>query len=421
MKVKNYFENMPLSSSVYIKSLKNKKSSSIYSPFEILVALIWIKDIILSYVKGAMLKIPIINNIAEFLIPVLISLFVILSIPEFLKKIKLSDFIFYLTVILICIVNFFIFPENQNVLLKIVPGFLLFIVPMYFIGTTIDLNKIYKLLYWLSVFTIFARLLYSVTLEKSMSEVESLYTGDMMASYQLLPHVCAVILSLFNKPNFINIISSAIGVIFIFSLGSRGPLVCFAVFVIFYLLFFKKYKKPMLVYTSIITAGGVLFLFFDRLLILLYNISLKLGLSIRIFAKFFEGDFFVSSSRNRIIEVLFEKISEKPVLGYGIAGDRTLVGGYSHNLAVELWVSFGIIIGTILLGVLFFICIKALIKSRKNNVDNMAILLLICCGLINLFLSGSYLSAPYLFLLIGLCISVIRKSKNKTDAFLKGD
>lgn len=177
----------------------------------------------------------------------------------------------------------------------------------------------------------------------------------------------------------------------------------------------------MLVYTSIITAGGVLFLFFDRLLILLYNISLKLGLSIRIFAKFFEGDFFVSSSRNRIIEVLFEKISEKPVLGYGIAGDRTLVGGYSHNLAVELWVSFGIIIGTILLGVLFFICIKALIKSRKNNVDNMAILLLICCGLINLFLSGSYLSAPYLFLLIGLCISVIRKSKNKTDAFLKGD
>ena len=94
MKVKNYFENMPLSSSVYIKSLKNKKSSSIYSPFEILVALIWIKDIILSYVKGAMLKIPIINNIAEFLIPVLISLFVILSIPEFLKKIKL----FYFTI-----------------------------------------------------------------------------------------------------------------------------------------------------------------------------------------------------------------------------------------------------------------------------------------------------------------------------------
>ncbi len=416
MKIKNYFDNVPLNSSVYIKSLKNKKNL-IYSPLEILFSLIWIKDIILSYVKGVILKLPVVNNIAEFFIPVLISFFVILSVPEFLKKIKLSDFMFYITIVLICILNFFIFPDNQNVLLKIIPTFLLFVVPMYFIGTSIDFKRVYKLLYWLSVFTIFTRFLYSLTFEKAMSEVESLYVGNMMASYQLLPHVCVVVLAFFNKPNVINIISSVIGIIFIFSFGSRGPLVCLAVLVILYLLFFKKYKRPLLVYTSIITAGGLLFVFFDRLLMWFYNISLKLGLSVRIFAKFFEGDFFVSSSRNRIIELLFEKISQKPVLGYGIAGDRTIIGGYSHNLAVELWVSFGIIIGTILIGALFFICIRALMKSKRNSIDNMAILLLICCGLINLFISGSYLSAPYLFLLIGLCIAVFRKNKNSGSSF----
>jgi hypothetical protein len=98
--------------------------------------------------------------------------------------------------------------------------------------------------------------------------------------------------------------------------------------------------------------------------------------------------------------------------GYGIAGDRAIVGAYAHNILIELWVSFGVIVGTALFIVPVFFTVLLLIKkSRYNTAEDSFILVLISSCYVKLFLSGTYLTESFLFLLIGVLISEYRISK----------
>jgi hypothetical protein len=151
--------------------------------------------------------------------------------------------------------------------------------------------------------------------------------------------------------------------------------------------------------------------FYDEIIRLFLMLIQKMGMSTRIIDMLISGDILESSGRNILQEQLMQAVSNN-WFGYGIAGDRAIVGAYAHNILIELWVSFGVIVGTALFIVPVFFTVLLLIKkSRYNTAEDSFILVLISSCYVKLFLSGTYLTESFLFLLIGVLISEYRISK----------
>ena len=111
-------------------------------------------------------------------------------------------------------------------------------------------------------------------------------------------------------------------------------------------------------------------------------------------------------------ETLIASVKEHSFWGTGLCSDRMMVGVYAHNIALELWVEFGVIIGTIVLVTLIVAFLRGYLCS-SSSAEKGLIIALICSSFLKLFLSGSFMDDRWFFALIGLCVGAIRKSKYK--------
>jgi len=105
-------------------------------------------------------------------------------------------------------------------------------------------------------------------------------------------------------------------------------------------------------------------------------------------------------------------------LGYGIAGDRALVSSYSHNLLLELLVSFGIPAGSVV-----FVCIVVIIlngykKAADRQIKDL-VLMLFCSSFVKLLVSSSYLLEPLFFLLMGVCVKQMRNAGRRINSVVE--
>ena len=376
-----------------------------------LTLLIWIDRILLEYVRAVIMRLPLIGSMADFIITGIYIVLVILALPRIFKSMRTVDFLGGLIVLVICLLNLILFPDNAENLEEYLPVFLLYTLPLYYIGLSLDFQKIYPWLYRLSLITIIAFTIYKLFINEPMDETQSLYEGDMWGSYNLLPHVGLVVMRMLKKPNVLNISLSAIGILMIASLGSRGPLFCILLMIALYLFMFKKYKHPVLVKFSFLALAVIVLIGLDAIMMFLYDLSDNLGLSIRIFDKYFDGALTDSSGRDRIREALFEAIRENPIIGLGLYADITSTGSYAHNIIIELWVEFGIIFGTGLFIWLTYIIARTIVKLRQLNDWVLLVLPLFVSGFVKLFLSGSCLNELYFFLLLGICVNCNRWKK----------
>ena len=127
---------------------------------------------------------------------------------------------------------------------------------MYFIGRVIDIEKYYNVFFVISavciVFTLFYYLHYVQT-AKNMAEVAG--DDNMYTAYRVLPHILNL------PPNscsdILAILLTFMGVLFLFSCGTRGPILCLVFFGVFYFLFFMNFKHAFIV-KGIMTVKGAL-------------------------------------------------------------------------------------------------------------------------------------------------------------------
>ena len=117
------------------------------------------------------------------------------------------------------------------------------------------------------------------------------------------------------------------------------------------------------------------------------------------------------SGRENIYQLIIKAITDNPVLGIGIAGDRLLIGGYAHNLLLEVLVDFGLIIGSILIVTLLLLIAKNLLTKDSERYN--MIIIWISLGLVPLIVSGSYLTNTNFWILLGLMASNVLSRNNK--------
>lgn len=238
---------------------------------------------------------------------------------------------------------------------------------------------------------------------------KSVANYSMHFSYLLLIPLCIHLISFFQKDKWWPVILCIAFIEFLIILlfGSRGPLLCLFVFGILYFIFVEKKVVRKIIIISVLLF---LLLTFNYCVSFIINVLKNMNLTSRTLY-LLENDFFYNSGRDSIIDLVLIKISEKPLLGWGLAGEFSFQNQYVHNFILEFFIDYGIIMGGILILLVIFMICKALLKTK--DYDKFLLLVFLVYGFVILFVSESYITHDGFYILIAF---VLKKCLyNKTE------
>lgn len=385
--------------------------------FYCLFILFWCEHTVFNYAIQIFRRIPIIGQFYLGVIPFFTLILLVLSFPYLMKGIKGEDILFYCVCIIVILLTMVVFPKNAPYIQKDLWKIIGMTIPLYFIGLRYDHNRFKEILYYASLIGVILTFLYQIYY---LSSGRELNPDNMGAAYNLLPSLLYLIYGAFEKKKLLYWIIVIVSFPIIFIFGTRGPmLTCVVFFVVEMFIKVISNKSFLLKFLFFcFCIGAFWFVFYtDAIFTLAKFLSDKFkhyGFSTRIFDFFLKGDIALSTGRDNLQNSIIHSILKFPVFGDGLMGDRVISGNYVHNLFLEIWCDFGVVIGTGVLFVLICIPVKALYKERSDSWNFYFILMLVCLVFTKLMLSGSYITEPYLFLLLGLCVGTIRKNKKNS-------
>lgn len=371
--------------------------------FYILFGLLWSRTVLMDYIGGALLHLVGASG-RDLIISLMYGISLFFSFQYLKDKVRIKDILLYVLFLVVFLIQYVLFPANQDELNKSVSFFLIWTLPMYFLGLGYDQRVLFKVLTYISLVSIISMAFYKLVLNVGYMEQNEM-SEDMFASYNLLPHLLLTLSVALKTKKPLFILSAIIGILLLFSFGTRGPLVCLILFLMLYLFFLQDRKWSSRV--IIFSIGIVMLISMNYWQDWLFRFLDSFGMSNRIIDKFDEGILFESSARDNIRSSLLAYISSGPLWGFGICGDRILVGTYSHNLLLELVVSFGIVFGFVLFVYLTLLLIRGGFGAKLWE-DKVFWLVLFCGSYVHLMFSGTFLNEPFLFLLIGISTSFRR-------------
>ena len=398
-----------------IVSISKKQRRS----FEILLWMLWTSTILMKYVRAVVLRIPIICDFPDVIMTACFVIAILFALRDF--QITAKDILFALAIYLIFIIECLTRGQNNPYLEKYYFEFPLKTVLLYLVGSSLSMNEredeIIDHLYILSMVTLPVCFAYNMILGSPMDEIDSKYHGNMDLAYHLLPHCCLIAYYAKKKPNILNIAFTIFGAFYLMLLGTRGAALIMLLCIAWTLVLDQNSKKVLarIVVLCGAVAAFIISPLYETFILWMYKTAQDLGLSIRIFDKLLSVGQMDSSGRDVLAETLVASVKEHPFWGTGLCSDRTMVGVYAHNIALELWVEFGVIIGTIILVALIVICLRGYLRST-SSAEKGLIIVLICSSFFKLFMSGSFMDERWFFALIGLCVGAIRKGKYKNLA-----
>ena len=190
--------------------------------------------------------------------------------------------------------------------------------------------------------------------------------------------------------------------------ASRGPLlgilVAFMYFT-FRIMFCKHPRNFLLVITALI----ILIISHQAVIIMLTQILDRLGIYSRTF-DLLTNEFTHMSGREIIYMTLINKISEDPLAIRGINAEWHIFGTYAHNILIELYYQFGVILGSTILLVIFTLVFNNLLIKKLEYIELLKLIFLFS-SIPALFVSGSLWTNFSFWIWIGLNIKSVNLSK----------
>lgn len=383
----------------------------LFQPFNAVYLIAW-GAILLGYWRGINNHLPVLGTMTDELEWCIVLAPILLSLPRLWKRIKTSDHIFVFACLIFYLLNIQLFPQNADVLVNRLFSFSLLTLPYYYIGVTLDIKRFYKFFYYISVVAVFMCAFYELLYAQSAS-----YTGDvdtseynMELAYSILPHVLMVSWRALKSFVILNIAPMLLGLMLLLSFGTRGPVICAVVFIAIYLLFIRpsKYQKTMRIITVACAVYAMSFL--DQFMTFMQLMTFQLGMSTRIFDKYFEGELEDSSGRDYIRETLLRELSiDNSLFGHGVLGSYPYVNTYPHNIVLEFLFSFGWVWGIAILFCIVYIIAKMLINTHQCEINVTFGIILVIASILKLCFSSTFVDDALFFMLLGYCVNSSRK------------
>ena len=383
----------------------------LFQPFNAVYLIAW-GSILLGYWRGINNHLPVLGTMTDELEWCIVLAPILLSLPKLWKRIKTSDHIFVFACLIYYLLNIQLFPQNADVLVNRLFSFSLLTLPYYYIGVTLDIKRFYNFFYYISVVAVFMCAFYELLYAQSAS-----YTGDVDTSeykmeleYSILPHVLMVSWRALKRFVLLNIAPMLLGLMLLLSFGTRGPVICAIVFIAIYLLFIRpsKYQKTMRIITVACAVYAMSFL--EQFMTFMQLMTFQLGMSTRIFDKYFEGELEDSSGRDYIRETLLRELSiDNSLFGHGVLGSYPYVNTYPHNIVLEFLFSFGWVWGIAILFCIVYIIAKMLINTHQCEINVTFGIILVIASILKLCFSSTFVDDALFFMLLGYCVNSSRK------------
>lgn len=245
--------------------------------------------------------------------------------------------------------------------------------------------------------------------------------GNMEMSYSILPLMLMAFYFIFKGKNKIrSIIYFIFSLVLVVIVGSRGPLLCLISFISLILII--NFKKTIKYFIPIILCFVIFIVNFQTILDISIKILEKNNLSSRTLDKLKEHTIITDTGRKKIQNVVKEQINSNWLLGSGIGGERITVNEkiynmqkdmhscYPHNIILEVYSNYGIILGTF---ILLMILIRIIYFNKNRTIEEKNVLLFFfSCEIIRLLISSSYLRSPIFFIFLGILFSKKEKRYN---------
>lgn len=382
----------------------------------ILCLLIWSEHIIVNYGVVILNKITGIEYdiFYNVILPAVFVFFITSAYPLIKTKIKPVDYIFYVLVMLVFYFSYVLNADNREYLDKFFVTLPFICLPMYFAGVFFSFRTLKEQLYYISIISLIGQFVFVYFIAKNVEQSYQDMDDYMVQSYQILPYVLYTLYYAMESPNKYRIFWSLFGLFLVLSLGTRGPFLCLMIFIVTYILIFK-FPSIGIIRKIIIASGS--YIFYKVIVVILQPLLALIasaGGSARIIEWFLgENAGAEASSEQRlvIINQAIDFLERNNYMGMGFAGDRVMMQGfYVHNFVIELILSYGLILGSLLLIILAYRLTKGVFSYNIED-NNKFLLLLICTGLIPLFMSGSYVDNIWFYFMLGFCTQTLRTRK----------
>ena len=397
------------------KSIKEKLGFGNFGSYDFLFFCIWSLNIIMYYFRVFTSRLLGVNTLDNPIIAIFIVVGIIVSYSYIRKNIKPIDIILYCAIGGVYYSHIVLYPQNAPYLNDLALDYFITILPLYFLFLCFNVDKSLPMLRTIAIASIIidfvVLFLFGGAAKYGFGDEE--YHGMTMA-YGILPHVLIEIWMSFRYRRMWDIIFSCIGFLLLLSMGTRGPILCLAVFVIGYLLFFGEFRHRARSRVIIGIVGVIALWLIEPLVKMLNIVIVSMGMSTRITSMIINNSLDDMNGRDIIGDFVRDAINQGPFWGYGLAGDRAILsgtylqGGFSHNILTELQASFGLIPGIIIFGgILFFIFI---VFRHSTSLNNKVFFLLLVSMSCSLWVSGSFLMDNVIYMMFGFGVNILRRN-----------
>jgi hypothetical protein len=331
--------------------------------------------------------------------------------------------------IFVFVISFLLFPNNRQFMFTTIfdgvnnPTYRLFFYAFPLLVLALTLNEystLYKKIVEFSIVnTVIAVFAYIFVVMNKGQHFEY-----MTFSYNMLFGVCICLYYGIRNKHIPCLGLGIIGSFVILFGGARGAVLSLMIFICFYIVFLrqnKNYLKQMLFFSFLLIGIFYTYFYFDLIVQSMISVGNDFGISSRALTRLAEESFIESVGRSEISNAIWAGIEESPIIGYGIWGDRAVTlnygygkGSYAHNIVLEIICQFGIVIGSFLIIFLLYLLFR---RIRRNDKSLYYVILFatIPSGLIKLLFSGSYLTEPYFFFLLGMLLHEHKIKNNRDD------
>jgi hypothetical protein len=381
------------------EELDDKKISiALMSPFVILI----IQYIVIIYFD---LIGNIHGNIIKVISTAIVSIFFIFVFPIVIKRSLRKFIIVYSIATIIFLLHYLMYPNNRIYIKELIFPFFFMCLPIFVYSMSLKNWNIFKKIMVKSSNIIFILgIIISILIFLGIGRRAIGRYSMSLSYYMLLPSIIYLDFLLYQF-SLKNLFYLPLSLIIILTLGSRGPILCFIIFGILRIsrFYFELTYRNIIYYTLSLGIITSIVIFFDKFIIIIYNIFLNFGIKSRTISLYLNEKISHLSGRDDIYSSLLENIVNKPFRGIGLAGDRlALEGRYAHNILVEIYSNFGIFIGSIIILVLFVLVLKAMSTDNKEKYN--MIIIWFSLGFVRLMVSSSYLIDIRFWLFLGILL-----------------
>ena len=241
--------------------------------------------------------------------------------------------------------------------------------------------------------------------------VDMLKTTDDLYNMHFSYAVLTVMLIHFNElvngnKKLLHLSSVVVEFGMIFMYGSRGALVCFAVFIALKIFFNVRDKKISVKYAILMCVAAcaifVILAFGNEI----YSLLKSMGITSRTMKLFLTGRFVShDSGRGDLYTTVRMLIMQKPISGWGIRGAVSAMNNhpYPHQFFYDLILTFGFPIGICMIIALCFPLLK--VFTVREAVSRDLIQMFFCIGFVALMFSNTLFTDYYYFMFLGLAAS----------------